>query len=142
MPGYSTCAALTSSTIRVCSFVYFRLLYLRVASRYLVFFSFAVVTQDSATLFLDCDRLTDSARKHLSDTIEIKPYTTFFPYLKNLSTTLNLNKDSVSFHQIHFSFPDLLRHDTQQILLGRKTSLAVAEAIGQVCNTPERRPSS
>ncbi|KAI0084760.1 Creatinase/aminopeptidase [Irpex rosettiformis] len=76
-----------------------------------VFFAYAVVSQSSAILFVKSEQITDSVRKHLGDTVEIKPYDEFFTYLQGLGAKLELSKNA-------------------QVLIGDKTNLAIAEAIG------------
>ncbi|KAJ8508751.1 hypothetical protein ONZ45_g8992 [Pleurotus djamor] len=76
-----------------------------------VFFAYAVITPDEATLFVDDSRLDPEARKVLEGQVHIKPYDAFFSSLKEVSAQLQLSKDS-------------------PMLLGDKASLAVAEAIG------------
>ncbi|KAF9003307.1 Creatinase/aminopeptidase [Cyathus striatus] len=85
-----------------------------------VFFSYAVVTGDSAILFINRQQLDDGAFMALGETAEIKPYDTFFDYLKSLPGTLDLGES--------------------KILLGDKASLAVAEAIGEGKYTTTRSP--
>jgi len=86
-----------------------------------VFFSYAIVTLDQATLFIDDKQLGDGAQKYLEEKIDIKPYNSFFDYLKGLPGTLELSEES-------------------KILLGDKASLAVAEAIGSGKYTIVRSP--
>ncbi|PSS29828.1 hypothetical protein PHLCEN_2v2669 [Hermanssonia centrifuga] len=76
-----------------------------------VFFAYAIVTQDSTILFINPDQIDDTVRAHLGKDIEVKPYNDFFAYLSGLGAQLELSKDA-------------------QVLLGDKTSLAIAEAIG------------
>ncbi|EIW74358.1 Creatinase aminopeptidase [Coniophora puteana RWD-64-598 SS2] len=76
-----------------------------------VFFAYAVVTHDSATLFVNKDQFDSEVEAHLGSNVEIRPYDSFFDYLKTLPGTLSLAKES-------------------PIILGTKVSLAVAEAIG------------
>ncbi|KAI0682934.1 Creatinase/aminopeptidase [Cytidiella melzeri] len=75
-----------------------------------VFFAYAVVSQSSSTLFVNPAQMTDEVRKHLGEGVEVKPYSQFFKYLRGLGAELELSKDAV--------------------LVGDKTSLAIAEAIG------------
>ncbi|KAJ1679644.1 hypothetical protein EV182_001628 [Spiromyces aspiralis] len=46
-----------------------------------VFFAYAIVTLDRATLYVDSEKLTDKVRAHLED-VEIKPYDAIFDELK------------------------------------------------------------
>ncbi|KAJ7096044.1 peptidase M24, structural domain-containing protein [Mycena epipterygia] len=77
-----------------------------------VFFAYATVTLDKVTLFINPDQLDDTARHSLGDEVIIKDYATFFDNLKDLTKELNLNA-------------------TPKVLLGDKSSLAVAEAVGE-----------
>lgn len=77
-----------------------------------VFFAYAVVTLDSVELFIQKSQLDDAALQYLRETINIRPYDTFFSYLKQLPGHLKLDGAS-------------------KILIGERVSLAVAEAIGK-----------
>ncbi|KAF8621347.1 hypothetical protein AX15_007876 [Amanita polypyramis BW_CC] len=85
-----------------------------------VFFSYAVVTTDSATLFIDKERLKEDAHKALDD-VQIQPYDAFFGHLGTLPGTLELNESS-------------------KVLLSSRASFAVAEAIGEGKYTIVRSP--
>lgn len=78
-----------------------------------VFFAYAVVTQTTAILFVNPAQITDGVRAHLGAGVEIKSYDGFLEYLSGLGAELELSKDA-------------------QVVLGDKTSLAIAEAIGHV----------
>ncbi|KAK2465569.1 hypothetical protein APHAL10511_002461 [Amanita phalloides] len=86
-----------------------------------VFFSYAVVTHDSAVLFTERGQFTDNTHHALGTTIQVRPYDTFLDYLRTLSDTLKLN-------------------ETSKVLIGDKASLAVAEAIGEGKYTIARSP--
>ncbi|KAF8906752.1 Creatinase/aminopeptidase [Gymnopilus junonius] len=87
-----------------------------------VFFSYAVLTKDKVTLFVESDQLDTSAQKYIADgRVDIKPYAEFFDYLKGLAGTLGLK-------------------DEWKILIGDKASLAVAEALGKGTYTIARSP--
>ncbi|KAF8217671.1 putative Xaa-Pro aminopeptidase P [Mycena galopus ATCC 62051] len=77
-----------------------------------VFFAYATITPDQATLFINPSQLDDAARRALGDEVVIQDYTTFFEKLGGLAKELNLN-------------------GSQKVLLGDKSSLAVAEAVGE-----------
>ncbi|KAK7059763.1 putative Xaa-Pro aminopeptidase P [Favolaschia claudopus] len=77
-----------------------------------VFFAYATITPERATLFINPKQLDDKARSSLGDSVGVQDYTTFFDQLKGLTKELNLSGD-------------------QKVLLGDKSSLAVAEAIGE-----------
>ena len=101
----------------------------------LVFFAYAIVTTDSAILFVDESQLTEESRSLLTDAVQIKPYDTFFQYLKVIPEKLSLSQESVCVLPM---FMSPVHHDlillsrTQPILLGDKSSLAVSNAIGKV----------
>ncbi|KAJ7074966.1 peptidase M24, structural domain-containing protein [Mycena belliarum] len=76
-----------------------------------VFFAYATVTMDKATLFIDSDQLDDATRRNLGDDVAVQSYATFFDNLKCLSKELGTG-------------------DSPKVLLGDKSSLAVAEAVG------------
>ena len=127
--GYSTFVARTSITILVLTFPCVTVsheLTLRV-----VFFAYAVVTIDSAVLFVNDSQVDDSARKHLGPSVNIQSYESFFPYLKELSSSLEKAPKPVSlgcFSQCMH----LTTTQTKQILISKRASLAVADAVGKV----------
>ena len=73
-----------------------------------VFFSYAVVTESSADLYLDLDKVTESVKSHLGSDVSLKAYTQFFTDLKQLKL------------------------DGKKVLVNNKTSLAAEVAIGEV----------
>ncbi|KAL0957997.1 hypothetical protein HGRIS_000173 [Hohenbuehelia grisea] len=77
-----------------------------------VFFAYAVVTLDSVSLFMASEQLDAEAKAQLGDDVAIQPYDAFFPYLQELSSKLQLDKQSPA-------------------LLGDRASLAVADAVGK-----------
>ncbi|KAG1779396.1 peptidase M24, structural domain-containing protein [Suillus placidus] len=77
-----------------------------------VFFAYAVVTPKEAILFMNDAQAQHSIKTFLGSDVEIRPYESFIPSLRQLTTTLGANKE-------------------KPMLLGDKTSLAVVEAIGQ-----------
>ncbi|KAJ9244596.1 hypothetical protein DTO207G8_2339 [Paecilomyces variotii] len=50
-----------------------------------VFFSYAVITPTTAELYIDAEKLTPEAKKHLGQDVVIKPYDTIFADAKTLS---------------------------------------------------------
>jgi len=62
---------------------------------FVVFFSYAVITPDRVALFVEDKRLDESVKKYLGQDVELKPYGSFFEYLKSLSSSLNLGADYV-----------------------------------------------
>lgn len=71
-----------------------------------VFFAYAIVATDKATLFVNSEQLDDAAKSALGSEVDVQSYDAFFPALKTLAA------DS-------------------KVLLGDKSSLAVAEAVGE-----------
>jgi Xaa-Pro aminopeptidase len=60
-----------------------------------VFFAYAIITMDTATLFIDPEQLDDAARQKLGE-VAIQGYTMFFDNLKGLAKELNLDATSVT----------------------------------------------
>ncbi|KAG2340928.1 Creatinase/aminopeptidase [Suillus weaverae] len=77
-----------------------------------VFFAYAVVTPKEAILFMHDAQAQHSIKTFLGSDVEIRPYESFIPSLRQLAATLGANKE-------------------KPMLLGDKTSLAVVEAIGE-----------
>ncbi|KAJ7245380.1 Creatinase/aminopeptidase [Mycena haematopus] len=77
-----------------------------------VFFAYATVTPDRVTLFINPNQLDDAARRSLGDEVVIQDYSTFFETLGGIAKELDLD-------------------GSQKVLLGDKSSLAVAEAVGE-----------
>ncbi|KAH9041533.1 hypothetical protein EDB83DRAFT_2409475 [Lactarius deliciosus] len=71
-----------------------------------VFFS-AIVTTDNAILFVDPEQVSQDVRAQLGQEVPLRPYDAFIPHLKELGADLQV-----------------------QVLIGDKTNVAVAEAIG------------
>ncbi|KAH9974669.1 Creatinase/aminopeptidase [Lactifluus volemus] len=84
-----------------------------------VFFGYAVVAADSATLFLDPAQVTQDVLSHLGQDVQLRPYDAFIPYLKDLGADLQ---------------------DGQKVLIGDKTSVAVAVALGHTYTNIVRSP--
>lgn len=60
-----------------------------------VFFSYAIVTQDSATLYVDIAKLGQGVQESLAaDKVTVKPYDALFEDTKTLAETARANKDS------------------------------------------------
>ena len=53
------------------------------------------MTLDEVVLFVDSEQLGDDAKKHLGDTVLLKPYEEIFDYLKGLQANASVNKDKV-----------------------------------------------
>ncbi|KAG1738708.1 peptidase M24, structural domain-containing protein [Suillus lakei] len=61
-----------------------------------VFFAYAVVTPTQAILFMNDAQVQDSIKTFLGSDVEIRPYESFIPSLKQLTTTLGANKEKVT----------------------------------------------
>lgn len=61
-----------------------------------VFFSYAVITTESALLFVQEDQFTRDIHETLGTVVQVRPYNTFFDYLHTLPSTLELNETSVT----------------------------------------------
>ncbi|KAF8581277.1 Creatinase/aminopeptidase [Ramaria rubella] len=77
-----------------------------------VFFAYALVTHSNATLYIDDAQIIDVVRAHLGSEVIIKAYEAVWEDLKLLGASL---KDK----------------EQDKILLGTKTSLAIANALGE-----------
>lgn len=60
-----------------------------------VFFAYSVVTQDQALVFINPLQVDDTVRSHLGNSVQIKSYDEFFPYLNGLGADFGLSKESV-----------------------------------------------
>ncbi|KAG2174136.1 hypothetical protein INT43_004156 [Umbelopsis isabellina] len=76
-----------------------------------VFFSYAIVTLDQTTLYVDQAKLNNEVLQHLGDKITLKSYDSFFRDLRELSPKL--------------------KSDGKKLLINNKTSLAVESALGK-----------
>ncbi|CAN6672837.1 putative Xaa-Pro aminopeptidase Fra1p [Trichomonascus vanleenenianus] len=54
-----------------------------------VFFSYAIVSPDSATLYIDENKLSEKVRAHLGDDVTVKPYQQVFEDARKFSVKLN-----------------------------------------------------
>jgi len=77
-----------------------------------VFLSYAIVTHEKAILFVDGSQVDDAVAKHLGSLVEIKPYGDVFKFLESTSVKMR----NVS--------------DEEKYLVGKTTSLALANALG------------
>ncbi|KAI9252506.1 peptidase M24, structural domain-containing protein [Helicostylum pulchrum] len=79
-----------------------------------VFFSYAIVSEKNAILYLDLDKLTEQVKEHLGSDVTVKAYSQLFQDLKELD--LNGKK----------------------LIVNNKTSLAVEVAVGETNVLEER----
>ena len=64
-----------------------------------VFFGYAIVATDSATLFLDPAQVTQDVRLHLGQDVQLRPYDAFIPHLKGLGADLQVRGSRQLSHQ-------------------------------------------
>lgn len=102
LPGYSTFERATYPTILVGEM--FRQLNHHAQStwHFLVFFAYAIVTLEKATLFINEKQVGQDVRKHLGDLAEIRPYEEIFSHLENLKASLAGAKHKVKTFVISF----------------------------------------
>jgi len=60
-----------------------------------VFFAYAAVTLENATLFINDKQVGGHVRRHLGELVEIRPYDEVFSYLDNLKASLASLKHKV-----------------------------------------------
>lgn len=60
-----------------------------------VFFAYAAVTLENATLFINNKQVGEHVRTHLGELVEIRPYDEVFSYLDNLKASLASLKHKV-----------------------------------------------
>lgn len=93
-PGCLTCAEQTSTTTQVCYETY----KLTNCTEYwidIVFFAYAVITNDQTLLFANPAQLDAITIQHLGSEVEVRPYDHFFPHLRGLGAELNLSREAV-----------------------------------------------
>lgn len=61
-----------------------------------MFFAYAVVTLEKATLFINEKQVGEDVRKHLGDHVEIQPYDAVFSHVESLKASLSDAKHKVS----------------------------------------------
>jgi Xaa-Pro aminopeptidase len=88
-----------------------------------VFFSYAIITQDEATLYVDESKLTDAVKSHLASSVKIKPYDAIFADVATIATSINATSSEAS------SAPK------KKFLLSTKASWALSLKLGGEANT-------
>jgi hypothetical protein len=83
-----------------------------------------VITPDKVVLFVENKQLDESVKKYLGQDVELKPYGSFYEYLKSLSSSLNLGADYVR----SLPFSNLSNVD-QQVFLFRKSKSVTTPAL-------------
>ncbi len=84
-----------------------------------VFFSYATVTANHATLYVDDSKLTEEAKTHLGDAVKLRPYDTIFEDVETLAKSLD-TKGTESEED----------KPKQKFLVSTKASWALQQALG------------
>jgi Xaa-Pro aminopeptidase len=88
-----------------------------------VFFSYAIVTADSASLYIDSSKLTDEVSKHLKDNdVSIRPYHAIFEDAQVLSNSLSKVVQAVK--------EDGTQPTPKKYLVAKQASWALNRALG------------
>jgi Xaa-Pro aminopeptidase len=61
-----------------------------------VFFGYAVVSADTAILFVDPSQVSQDVHAQLGQDVQLRPYNAFIPYLKELGADLQVRHDGTS----------------------------------------------
>ncbi|KAL6242670.1 hypothetical protein RBB50_010316 [Rhinocladiella similis] len=85
-----------------------------------VFFSYAAVTHDSATLYVDSSKLGPEVKEYLGGSVEIKPYNALFDDLTSLSEASSKDVQQDGATQAH----------DPKLLLSNKSSWALSLGLG------------
>jgi Xaa-Pro aminopeptidase len=91
-----------------------------------VFFAYALVTPNDATLFVDDSKVTEAVKAHLADSVTVKPYNAIFDELTTLKTSMEKEANG--------SGPP-----SQKYLSSNKSSWALSEGLGGKTNVEEVR---
>ncbi|KAF2231895.1 putative Xaa-pro aminopeptidase P [Viridothelium virens] len=83
-----------------------------------VFFSYAVVTPNDATIYIDKAKLTKDANAHLGGAVIIKPYEEIFADIEALSSSSTSNRESESISS------------KPKFLISTKASWALSQSLG------------
>ncbi|KAI8089674.1 peptidase M24, structural domain-containing protein [Halteromyces radiatus] len=83
-----------------------------------VFFSYAIITENEAILYVNPEKVTQQVQDHLGHHVTLKPYSDFFNELRQLAP--------------------VLRESKKKLITNSKTSLAVEVAVGEDNISDER----
>jgi Xaa-Pro aminopeptidase len=86
-----------------------------------VFFSYAVITPEDATVYVDDSKLDDEVKKHLGD-VKIRPYDAIFGDIAALSSEQSKEAESKG--------EDGGKKEHRKFLVSSKASWALSEALG------------
>lgn len=93
-----------------------------------VFFSYALITPTTVSLYIDPEKITEAAKKHLGDTVQLQPYQSIFGELETLSKKADEDASKLSKDEVPRKF-----------MISNKTSLALSEALGGAQKVDEIR---
>ncbi|OQV01901.1 hypothetical protein CLAIMM_07188 isoform 2 [Cladophialophora immunda] len=94
-----------------------------------VFFSYAAVTPNSATLYIDSAKIGTEVREHLEGTVEIKPYDDLFTDLTSIAETA----------ASEFQANGVTKSHSNKLLLSNKSSWALYLGLGGEDKVEESR---
>ena len=99
-----------------------------------VFFSYAIVTPETATLYVDSNKLTTDVKSHLGDKVQIRPYDAILEDTKMLSLKPNLEKElETNLKNDEFVAPQ------RKYMISTKASWALSLWLGGEEKVDERR---
>ncbi|KAI9660810.1 MAG: hypothetical protein M1829_006462 [Trizodia sp. TS-e1964] len=87
-----------------------------------VFFSYALITPDSASIYVDSQKLSEDVMAHLGDAVKVLPYEAIFDDTRELSQALL----TTSLADVDSSTAP----PTEKFLVSTKTSWALSQALG------------
>ena len=91
-----------------------------------VFFAYALVTPNDATLFVDSSKITEEVKAHLGEFVIIKQYNAIFDELTTLKTSMEKETNGTG-------------PPKQKYLISNKSSWALSEGLGGKNNVEEIR---
>lgn len=87
-----------------------------------VFFSYAAVTHDTATLYVDASKLDDAVYEHLGKSVTVKPYEDLFPDLNIISQSVGEKPQQNGIENV--------KPKHSKILVSNKASWALTLGLG------------
>lgn len=72
---------------------------------YPVFFGYAVISADSARLFVDPVQISQDVRAQFGQEVQLLPYNAFIPYLKELGADLQVRRHAKPYTDLGYSAP-------------------------------------
>jgi Xaa-Pro aminopeptidase len=92
-----------------------------------VFYAYAIITHENATIFIDDSRVPDEVKAHLKDHVKIKPYNAIFDELSVLKT------------QLEATAKDRDVEAASKYFISTQSSWALSESLGGKKNLEEAR---